>query len=362
MNGRILPALRLVLTLLVSAIGAVLARHINLPGGAIIGAIVLTGIARLCGAPLSELPPKLRMAARVVMGLTIGATVTPETLRAIGGALLPVLAMVVIMLAIGLATGWCLYRLARMPLPTALCSTAPGALGAMVALTEDLGGEGPVVASLHLVRILSITLLVPALARALFAHTGAGLLAVPVDLTIDATWKLVGLLAAGLLAGWAAARIKVPAGDLLAGMAIAAIANPLFLHLPQLPSSWRLLAQWIVGAGVGATVSRATLRHFRPYAAAGGLATAVLITSGLGVGWLLSRAGSLDVVTCLVGSAPGGTDTMVVLGAELGADVQLVIAMHVARQVLLTVLLPIIARRVTRNESARRPLPIRAHG
>jgi uncharacterized membrane protein AbrB (regulator of aidB expression) len=51
-------------------------------------------------------------------------------------------------------------------------------------------------------------------------------------------------------------------------MIVAALLNPTWLRLAALPAAWRLFAQWIVGAGVGVTVTRETLRHFKPFALA----------------------------------------------------------------------------------------------
>jgi membrane AbrB-like protein len=75
--------------------------------------------------------------------------------------------------------------------------------------------------------------------------------------------------------------------------------------------------------------------------------TVFLILSGLALGWFLSLVSNVDLVTCIVGCAPGGADTMIIMASDLGADVQLVAAMHVARMVLLMVLLPSTVRAVS---------------
>ena len=68
--------------------------------------------------------------------------------------------------------------------------------------------------------------------------------------------------------------------------------------------------------------------------------TAFLMASGLALAWVLSRVSSLDLITCIVGCAPGGADTMIILAGEFGANVPLVTAMHVSRLIILMVLLP----------------------
>ncbi len=346
-------------TLLCGALGVVVARTLNVPGGAFTGAMLTTALASLVKMPLGSPPKWLRSTARIVLGLTVGASVTPDTLGAVARSLLPVAIMVVTMVALSLVAAWALTRFTKMGLATALCGSSPGALAAMVALADDLGGDPPVVASMHLVRLVSVLLLIPVFVTA--AAAGGAAVPVPVAPTPAApdllTLRLIALLLLGLAAGFIGIRFKVPAAELLGGMAAAAVLNPLFLHVPQLPATWRIFAQWIVGAGVGATVTRQTLRDFRPYAAAGGLMTAFLIASGLALAWFLSRISGLDLITCIVGCAPGGADTLVILAGELGADPQLVAAMHVSRLIILMALLPVITRAATKRLATSTPAP-----
>ena len=344
------------LTLLIGAAGVALGQVLRIPGGAFTGAMLATAIANLLNGPVAASPPWLRSAARIILGLTIGASVTTDTLHAVAGALLPVSIMVIFMMALGLITGWAINRLARMPLPTALCGAAPGALAAMVSLAEELEGDSPVVASMQLFRLISVILFMPPFISATF---GGATSAAPLPDGATAQAPAVGLaavLAVGLIAGTLAARYKVPAGELLAGMTVAAILNPLWLNVPELPATWQLFARWVVGTGVGATVTRSTLRTFKPYALVGGLMTVSLIAAGLGLGWFLAQVSSLDLITCVVGCAPGGAETMIIIAGEMGADVRLVTAMHVSRLVLLMALLPTFIRLINgRRQPAKAP-------
>jgi len=349
------------LTLAVGAAGAFLARAVHLPGGPLVGALVAAGGARVLGAPLEEPPPWLRTSARIVLGLTIGATVTDETLRVVASSLVPVAVMVVFMLVLGLITAWALTRLARMAAPTAFCGASPGALSAMVTLADELGGSAPVVASMHLVRLVSVMLAVPPFVHGFFAPPPEAV-APLLSGTIDGGplfWRQAALLAMGLIAGLAVTRLKVPAGDLVTGMVVAAVANPAFLHLPDLPLTWKLFAQIAVGAGIGATITRAALADFKPFALAGGLMTLFLMASGLALAWVLSQVSSLDLITCIVGCAPGGADTMIILAGEFGANVPLVTAMHVSRIVILMVLLPPLINITVRRTAHATPSPAR---
>ncbi len=127
-------------TLTVGALGVLAARALAIPGGAFTGAMLATAAASLLSVPLSEPPKRLKSTARIVLGITVGASVTGDTISAVASALLPVAIMVVTLVALSLLVAWALTRWTRMDPATALCSSSPGALAAMVALADDLGG------------------------------------------------------------------------------------------------------------------------------------------------------------------------------------------------------------------------------
>lgn len=341
------------LTLVIGTAGAAIARAVQLPGGPMVGALIAAGAARVLGAPVEQPPPWLRNAGRTVLGLTIGITVTAETVRVVAGSLLPVAIMVLFMLALGFGTAWVLIRLAHMSVPTALCGSSPGALAAMVTLADDLGGSAPVVASMHLVRLVSVMLVIPPFVHGAFSPTPEAATVVLTDAAAGGSlfWRQAVLLVLGLAVGLLVARLKLPAGDLLCGLVIAAVANPAFLHLPDLPITWKLFAQIAIGSGIGATVSRQALSDFRPFALAGGLMTIVFISLGLLLAWVLSTISGLDLITCVVGCAPGGADTMIILAGEFGANVPLVTAMHVSRMVILMLVLPPLISRMAQRKA-----------
>ncbi|MGI6368660.1 MAG: AbrB family transcriptional regulator [Anaerolineae bacterium] len=343
------------LAFVVGGLGVWLAPFLHIPGGSFTGAMLATGAANLALGGLRDAPKGMQMVARVVLGLSIGASVTHETLAAIARSFVPVVAMVVAVALLGMLAAWAISRTTGMKLPTALCAASPGALPAMVALSRELGGEAPVVATMHLIRLISILLVIPTLAITWFpADTSHLASAIPMETASMPYSPLVTvslLLALGLVAGLLARRLKLPAGDLLMPMFVAAIVNPGWLHVAPFPPALRLFANWVIGIGVGTSITMEELRRFRPYALAGTLMTAFLLLSGLGLGWLLARLTEIDLLTALLGCAPGGATAIMVISGDLGADAQLVASMHVTRMILLMALLPMLIRLAERRIS-----------
>lgn len=347
------------LALGVGLVGTWAGRAFSLPGGSFTGAMVLTGIVSFWLGSLQDAPPWLQTLARALLGLSIGASVTNETVQAVARALAPVGLMVVAVTCLGILAAWTISRHTNMRLPTALCGASPGALPAMVTLSEDLGGESPVVATMHLIRLISILLIVPTLVT---ISIGSGqppaaiaeqLAVTSPSFAIEPLARLAVLITLGLVVGFVARRINMPAGDLLAPMLVAAAINPTYLGVTDFPEGLRLFSHWIIGTGVGVSVDRATLRNFRPFALAGALMTAFLISSGFALGWILSLITEIDLLTAVIGCAPGGATALIILASELGADAQLVAAMHVTRMIILMVLLPVLIRGAARRLALR---------
>ncbi len=272
-------------------------------------------------------------------------------LTTVAEAAAPVGGMVLVIMLAGYGVAHLLHRFAGLGLPTALCGSSAGGLSAMVALSDDLGGDPPLVASMHLVRLVSVLLFLPTFVTLAFGSPSDTLVlkGSPVGSLLGAEMIL---LCSGLTVGLIMRRVGVPSGDLLGGIVIAAILNPLWLKLPSTPEAWSILAQLVLGSVVGCSVTRETLRGFKPYALAGAVMTVTLIFVGLGMGYFLSRMTQLDLVTALVGSAPGGGATLMVLAGGLGADVQIVAAMHVSRMLMLIVLQPVLVQLTMRARGA----------
>jgi hypothetical protein len=140
---------------------------------------------------------------------------------------------------------------------------------------------------------------------------------------------------------------------MLGALVFSALANPVLLHIPVMPNVFRLFATWVVGVAVGVTMTRKALKDFRPFWAAGVITTLLLIGSGLGMAVLLARMGTLDPITSMLASTPGGADQMVILAAAMGGDAPLVAAVHATRQILLMLTLPVVMRLVLRRAGKR---------
>tara|TARA_Y100001968_G_scaffold4059_1_gene3575 strand:- start:1110 stop:1631 length:522 start_codon:yes stop_codon:yes gene_type:complete len=109
------------------------------------------------------------------------------------------------------------------------------------------------------------------------------------------------------------------------------------------PAQWPLGTKTVLGIGVGTVIgtgiNRDTLAELQTLWKPAILITTTLILTGLLIGFLVVRVFGIDPLIALLGSAPGGTLGMSLVGAELGVGAA-VAAIHACRLITVLLLIP----------------------
>lgn len=154
------------LTVLIGLGGAYLGLILKIPTGPLVGSMVAVGIANASGiVNISQLPPGLTFGLQLVLGITLGSRLNPESWVTLKSIWSPVLICTVITIGTGLISGLLLSHWLGMERLTALLSTAPGGISGMSLIALDLGAESSTVVIMHLARLISVILLVPLFVR-----------------------------------------------------------------------------------------------------------------------------------------------------------------------------------------------------
>jgi membrane AbrB-like protein len=149
--------------------GGLLAQRCNVPGGAVVGSMLFSGIVTLLLPNGIALPPKLGTAIQIMLGITLGLTFDRSFL-ALGARALPLAifsTLVLLMVAVGMA--FLASRLGLVDFGTALFGFSPGGMSGMAILAQAEGQKTSIVAFFHLVRIFTLFLTVPLLVRIFLA-------------------------------------------------------------------------------------------------------------------------------------------------------------------------------------------------
>ncbi len=333
-------------TLLIAAVGGVAFTLMGVPAGLVSGSMLATAAAALMGRP-TKVPLPLARIAFVLIGILLGAVVTPATLRGMVAwplsiALLAVSTAVMIVATTGylrLVHGW-------DPL-TALLGASPGSMAQAMALAAEFGCNLRGIAIVQTMRVLVITIGLPS-GLALFGQAASAL---PPTLPnagaslAELAILVVASTASAVFVHW----IKFPGGLLFGAMAASAVLHGGdFLHvtLPWwLGSSGVVLLGALVGSRFANTSPAMLLEYF--WAALGSATVAIAVSAAfvLAVVNLLPFRAS-DV---LIAFAPGAQDTMMVLALALHLDPVYVGAHHLTRFLIVTFSVAVSARRLARR-------------
>jgi len=327
------------ITLSAAAAGAAVAWGIGAPAPFLTGPAVFVTLVTLAGLPVG-IPVLLRDLCFLALGLGIGGTVTPEVIQTamtwpLSLAMLSVGLYLSILLSRGALIGG--FGFDRM---TALLSGTPGHLSYIMGLSTDLKSDVPRVALVQSVRVLLLTLLVPALLT-IWGVEGNAVLPDYGRMP----WGIIALL--GVLAavlGLLLRQLRIPAPFLLGGMAVSAIGHGSALTPGTLPA-WITIGAFIVMGGLIGTRFKGTSGAEIRQSLAAGVATTLIACAVAAIcAALVAQVIDLPFAVFLLAFAPGGVEVMAAMAVQLALEPAFVAAHHVLRLVVLTFLIPVMIR------------------
>jgi hypothetical protein len=192
------------------------------------------------------------------------------------------------------------------------------------------------------IRLLSLSVVVPFAALALGFRMQASVLPTGAPMAWDV---LVGLALAGVALALILRRVGMPAPMLMGPLIVSALGHVGGISPGAMPG-WIMAAAFLgLGVLIGARFSGMSPALVRSGLLAG------LTTTGIAVGMTalaalpVAYALNMPVAHVLAAFSPGGLETMIALGAAMGASPGFVAASHVIRLLILSLLLPVFLRK-----------------
>ncbi|MCE8009292.1 AbrB family transcriptional regulator [Aestuariivita sp.] len=334
-------------TAFVAAAGAGIGTLVGLPAALLTGSALAVCLAGLGGLRM-DIHPRLRDLAFLVIGVGIGSTVTPETTAAMVRWPLAFVALGVLVVVMMVSCQALLQRGFGFDARTAVLAAAPGHLSFVMGLSLEGGVDALRVTVVQAVRLLAITLIVPLVARVL----GVEITGNPLTGSVTLSPLIFGvLMAVSLLLGLVLIWLRLPAALLIGAMLVSGVSHGAGWVTGGIDPVLGTAAFVTIGALIGTRFSGLGMAALRAGLGAGlavtalasGIAALVAVPVAYGLG--------LGQVTVLAAFAPGGFETMIALGAVLGANPGFVAAAHVARLMFLTGLIPLMLSRARRGSA-----------
>ncbi|MGJ8583739.1 MAG: AbrB family transcriptional regulator [Marinosulfonomonas sp.] len=331
-------------TLLAGGIGAFMAYSLSLPIYVLTGPAILVSLLGMTGIKLA-VSNVVRNGAFVFVGIGLGSGISAETLQSFLHWPLAFLVLAVMIWGILVVCRDVLMRWFGFDRLSAVLAASPGHLSYVLGLGDALNLDLARISVVQSVRLLALTLTVPVIGLWFGVHMSGNILLPGVPMTL---WEMAVLLVLALTVGVILMRFRVPAALMLGGLSVSAVAHAGGWITGAVSPIYGLPAFVVLGTLIGTRFSGVRLADLQS-AVGAGLAT-TLVGTVFAVTCAIPVALALDIpiTHVIVAFSPGGLETMVAMGAVLGANPGFVVACHVGRLLMLTVLVPLVL-------SGRRP-------
>lgn len=340
---------RFITTLLIAAAGALVFQFAGLPLPFLFGPMAASLIAALFGYELKDAKP-ISIGARGILGLAVGASITPQLITQIPEMGMTLLLMPVFVIMIG-AVGMPFFtRVFGFDRATAYFASMPGALQDMVIFGTEAGGNARSLSLIHASRVLIIATVVPVLLSTLYGVTftrpfGAHIWEIPVS-------ELVIMVLASYGGFKIATYLNIFGASIIGPLIMAAILSLTGVLHYRPPTEAILFAQFFIGIGIGVNYIGTTLRELQHDVLAGVCFAIVLAVLTTIVTFLAVYVFGAPGVEAFLSFAPGGQAEMAVFALVTGADLGFVVLHHVVRMIVIVTGAPLVATRLFRQKAS----------
>jgi membrane AbrB-like protein len=258
---------------------------------------------------------------------------------------LSIAVLIAAMVCISVASTVYLMIVHKWRLLSAYLATSPGGLSQVLVVAAELGAELRAIAIVQSMRVVIIAIGVP-LALSLLGFAGSAVRRGNPPWSTTLAGELTILVVASVVTAAIAFRIRFPGGLLFGAMAASAVLHGSGLIHAVMPSWVANTAMVALGAVVGARFTNTPLSLMANYlgAALGSFAISVVMVAIFCA--VLIEISPLPIPEVVMAFAPGSVDAMMLLALALHLDPVYVGAHHVTRIVLVSLTMPLVARKV----------------
>lgn len=337
---------KLATALALGGFGGWLFARLGLPAGWLTGAAIFVGVGALAGVPMA-MPGPVRNTAFSVLGASIGAAVTPDSLLMMWRLPAGVIGLVASLFLTMWAISAYLQHVHGYDRATARLAGIPGNMTLVVALTEQCISDKTRVLIIQVFRLVMMVIVAPMFLAAIGYSTPPNPRLSTAPTTTAGEMALLALLAGtGILL---LRKINFPAAYMFGAMLGGAVLYGSGYQTDVLPG-WLVVPCFIITGTIVGTNLIGLNRKLLIDTLLAGFGSAVIGTAvAFLCAWVVGRLVHLPVVQVWFAYAPGGVDMMAIMALALGLDAAFVGAHHAARFFCLGTLVPLWMRDLPRR-------------
>ncbi|WP_404451935.1 AbrB family transcriptional regulator [Virgibacillus necropolis] len=330
MEQRILKTVKkIILTLLTATIGGALFKLIHIPVPWLLGPMVAVLIGTNICKHRYVWPNSFRNSGMIIVGYTIGLSMTSSALQSMALQLPSMLLMTVLLLLLCSGIAYVVSKLSDSDYSTSLLGSIPGGLTQVVMLAEETKGINlAVVTVTQIIRLMMIVIVMPLLVLIpMFSQGGVEQTAeatIPASIQVSLFPNLFIFAVVSIIFALIGAKIRFPTAFLLGPLIGTTMLQLFVLQGPQLPSVLISAAQLMIGTHVGLMLKIDQLhRKKRTIGLAVGSGM-MLVVGSVMLSMILTKLHPITHATSLLSMAPGGMDQMGIIAHEIHANLSIV--------------------------------------
>jgi membrane AbrB-like protein len=337
---------RWLVLLFLSVLAVMMLTMLHVPAALLIGPMFVA-ILLATNDRMAKVPGGMMFLAQGVIGCLMANSIPLTLLAEIGRSWPIFLAGVFSVIAASVLFGWLLARLQVLPGSTAIWGSVPGAASAMTIMSESYGADVRLVALMQYTRVLMVALAAALVAKLFLVHSSAAPVQVvwlaPIAIVPFAQTILLIAVCAGITR-----IIKIPAGMMLLPLVIGAGLQDFGYMKIELPPLLLAASYAIVGWSIGQRYTRDILLYAAKALPRILLSIVALIAICGFFAWLLMLATGVGALTAYLATSPGGADSVAIISASAHVDISFVMAMQLARFLVILLIGPALARFVVK--------------
>ena len=334
----------IVMALAIGAAGGGLASAGGVPLPWMLGSMGACLAATLCNLRLT-VPVQVIGPMRVILGVLLGSTLTPDLLSQAREMAISVALLVLYIVAASLAGFRYFTRIGGIDRTTAFLSATPGGMYTMTAYADDIGADSARVALMQAARIVIVVMTLPFAIRWLAGGDSGAAAPLMQGRIADIDPADAVVLSVCALAGWAAASAaRLPGAAIVGPMFASSVLHLTGLSMIHPPAILVIIAQVVLGASIGARFSGiGPADILRAILVSAGFVILMMIITVIAALCALWLTGA-PLFVGILAYAPGGLTEMSLVAFGLGFNVGYVATLHFLRIMLITFAAPILFR------------------
>ncbi|WP_062107484.1 AbrB family transcriptional regulator [Bacillus niameyensis] len=322
--------MKIIITLVIAIVGGTLFSFLHIPVPWLLGPMLAALFSTVVLKFNLEWPKEIRNTGMIIVGYTIGLSMTPSALHEMGLQLPFMLLMTVLLIILSAGIAYFVSKLSNHDYRTLLLASIPGGLSQIIMLAEETKGINLAVVTItQVIRLIIIILVIPLLVLIPFLGESDNSSMEEIQTSAFGGWSdlfpnIFIFAVICIVFAIVAAKIKFPTAYLIGPAIGTAIFQAYGLDGPMLPSTVINMAQLMLGIHVGLILKPNQIpREFRTFALAIG-SGCFLVLGATVLSLFFTHIQPVSNATALLSLAPGGMDQMGIIAHAIHADLSVV--------------------------------------